>query len=730
MPREYRSLLPAPDNGSAADPTAPAPEMSAKEVPKRKRIGVAVACNLCRSKKTRCDGARPVCGLCQKRGAVKCSYSDKRDANDETREIMELLKSEPESVAIDILKILRSNHDPTTVLSLVSARHGGKQEHPPSSLGLGAPTPQSYPMETELVAKNPILYPVMHSLFKPTLMQSHLLRSVSSPTDPAVQPGNAPDTTHSIGADNPEIDSDSAIRRFRRPLSQADLTKHGSTLCDERLHDLDISFWTTVPIPNNLAAKVISLYLVTDHPLLGTFEPRQFIADLVNHGQTSCSHFLANTLLYWGCQMYSAIEKEANEYAQQLSAEAVHLWTIEKNCDSILTMIGAQMLSLAYMGNGKDHDVLVYQIESVRMGARLGLLGVDEDTAAVKLAELSEEKLKAYSFAAWGVFNWAMLVTVFYRQPGLVYLKFPPTLPIPGDSGRASPESSGTSSSGVSSGKTPEPYILPSYMGNTFPAVCEFWRIMREVCLAYFSAEGDPMDHVSLDFAELKYREILAWAENLPLPILRDVDSPHHVMVLHMWIHAAITDIFRPFVQREEVGLLRLKTFSAADSSPKAAYKASVNQLRQLIFYYRSNYEESTYSILWQTALTYVAIAALHDNEDPTWRSWFLLCMYGYETLRRPFRITESIGRALLTMTMRDTDITSDDARKLLDELKERGLSSNIEEGIRATFMGDLSMAPNNPEGARMENLASSFEEMALFKDFINVPGDSEMTQD
>ncbi|KAK6072659.1 zinc finger protein [Seiridium cupressi] len=101
----------------------------------------------------------------------------------------------------------------------------------------------------------------------------------------------------------------------------------------------------------------------------------------------------------------AAIEKEANEYAQQFSAEAVHLWTIKKNHDSILTIISAQILSLAYMGNGKDHDVLVYQVESVRMGARLGLLGVNEDTAALKLAELSDKKLNAYSFAAWGVFN-------------------------------------------------------------------------------------------------------------------------------------------------------------------------------------------------------------------------------------------------------------------------------------------------------------------------------------
>ncbi|KAF3022599.1 hypothetical protein E8E14_013659 [Neopestalotiopsis sp. 37M] len=479
--------------------------------------------------------------------------------------------------------------------------------------------------------------------------------------------------------DNPEYDADSAIRRFRQPESQINLAEDKAKLCDERLSDLDISFWTTVPIPNSLAAKVISLYLVTDHPLLGTFEPRKFVADL---------------------QMYSAIEKEANDYAQQLSAEAVRLWTAEKSSDSILTMIGAQMLSLAYMGNGKDHDVVVYQIESVRMGIRLGLLGVDEKTAASKLAHVMDEELNAYSFAAWGVFNWAMLVTIFYRQPGLMYLRFPPTLPIPGNSGRGSPESCSSSLYG----KTPTPYVPPTYMGNIFPVVCEFWRIMREVSMTYFSADGDSLDHVSLDFAELKYREIMAWAETLPPPALRDVDKPHQVLVL--------------------------QTFSATDRSPTTIYKASVKQLKQLIFSYRSNYEESTYSILWQTALTYVATAVLQDAKDPAWRSWFLLCIYGYAALRRPFRITEAIGRAMLTITMRDADITSGDARKLLSEIKEGGLASNVEEEIRATFIGDLRMAATNPEDAKMENIARDFDEMAFFKDFITTSDDVEMTKE
>ncbi|KAH6651916.1 hypothetical protein BKA67DRAFT_593606 [Truncatella angustata] len=554
------------------------------------------------------------------------------------------------------------------------------------------------------MSKNPVTFPGLRSLSLTGLEQSHLLR----PIDPA----------SGVSSELQDgMDSDSAVRLFRGPKSPSGSPNKYRELCDDRLANLSVSFWTSVQIPNDLAAKAISMYLETDHPLLGTFEPTQFVGDLVNHQQTSCSPFLANCVLYWGCQMYSAIDKRLNDYAKDFGKESERLWDIVKSSDSSLNMIGAQMLSLAYMGNGKDHKVLKYQLEAVKMGARLGLLGVDRKTAEARLRKLPQSHLVAYSYAAWGVFNWAVLVSIFYRQPGVLHLRFPPTLPIPGTSGQYDPISS-------------HPIVqdaLPEYMGYTFPAICEFWQIVREVSLAYFAQGKDPSDNVPLNFAEMKYREILAWAENLPVQITRDSNCPHHVVIFHMWIHATILDIFRPFMKQGYANSQRLRTFSAADSTPDAAFKASVNQLKQLIFDYRSSYESSAYTILWQTALTYLATSVLQDTADPSWRPWFMLCIYGYETLRRPYRVAEAIGGGLLTMTMRDTDITTEDARKILNDLKYRGLTAPVDEEIRATFMGDLNMAIKNPEGARMENLAKAFEEVALLKDYTHGIEDTEM---
>lgn len=85
--------------------------------------------------------------------------------------------------------------------------------------------------------------------------------------------------------------------------------KEPPNLCDQRLAHLNIRFWTEVSIPNSFAARVISLYLETDHPLLAAFDPELFVGDLVNCKSQFCSKFLVSTVLYWGCVSDTILSK-------------------------------------------------------------------------------------------------------------------------------------------------------------------------------------------------------------------------------------------------------------------------------------------------------------------------------------------------------------------------------------------------------------------------------------
>jgi hypothetical protein len=78
-------------------------------------------------------------------------------------------------------------------------------------------------------------------------------------------------------------------------------------LCDSRLKQLDITFWTRAPISNALAANAISWYLETEHAVFGFFDPDTFLSDLVDRRFTNCTSFLVSALLCLVCVSTSPI---------------------------------------------------------------------------------------------------------------------------------------------------------------------------------------------------------------------------------------------------------------------------------------------------------------------------------------------------------------------------------------------------------------------------------------
>ncbi|RYO90667.1 hypothetical protein DL766_002864 [Monosporascus sp. MC13-8B] len=413
--------------------------------------------------------------------------------------------------------------------------------------------------------------------------------------------------------------------------------------------------------------------------------------------------------MYLGCQMYSAFDKSAIQSAKIFCHEAEALWEKEQTHDSYMTMASAVVLSLCLIGHGKDHAVHSYAKKALSMGTRLGLFESEEEPVDKKpLEKMSQDDLTARCHAAWGVFNWNVLISMFYRQPGSECPVSSPTLPIPGDEAAK-----------TAPGELPEDghSVHEALPGNTFPALCHFWRIINGARWIYYQDEACPPDRLKMAIAEHKFRELIAWAEGLSrrLTYLLIGDS--------IWLHCIMLDIFRRFMKRSSDDRFRMATFSAWDSSPDAAFAASVNQLKTLIVEYRTNYMASAYSILWHSGLMYLANAMLRDTSDPEWRLYFLLCIYGYESLSRPYRISEVIAQGLLSMTLRDTNMSASEARKIMEDLHECGLDhvkKNMEEEVRATFALDLTLALSDPAGATVENMAKEFDSFATFQDFLD----------
>ncbi|KAJ8131150.1 hypothetical protein O1611_g2476 [Lasiodiplodia mahajangana] len=409
--------------------------------------------------------------------------------------------------------------------------------------------------------------------------------------------------------------------------------------------------------------------------------------------------------------MYSAFDKNAMQYADTFAQRAEELW--EDEADSCLAMAGAVLLSVSNLGRGKNHDtVLTFARYALEMGQRLGLFSTQPADSRPSFETKEEER--ANSYGAWGTFNWNVLISQFYRQPTLESSGVAPTMPIPGELGL--PE--------VLEDVAPEEgeVIDRGVLGITFPALCKFWEITHGARWVHLPGPQDPDPSFRLSLLEHKYRQLLAWVETLPSYLLRAEESPHHTIVFHIWLHTTILDILQPFVRTAPERRLKLVTFSAPDGSPDAAYAASVKQLKRLIFEYRSRYSASTYSILWHSGLIYLANAMIKHTKDPEWRHYLYLCVYGYERLNRPYRISEVILQGLLAMTLKHTDITADEAQRLMAELKKRGLDKgdkSLETRVRATFMVDLDLALTEPHKASAETVAADFDYWALFQSVI-----------
>ncbi|KAF3060868.1 hypothetical protein CFAM422_010936 [Trichoderma lentiforme] len=377
----------------------------------------------------------------------------------------------------------------------------------------------------ELESQNPVAYPFLPPII-PQALSGDAYHQLTTPGRPSAAPASP-----------------------QPLLRDSDPTASPISLCDSRLFQLNISHWTNVPISNEAAARAISLYLETDHPLLGYFDPNLFVSDLVNLKHDYCSTMLVNALLYWACQMYSAVDPSMDGHAAAFCTEAESIWETEREIDAIPNLAAALFLSLGYLGQGRDHAVLSYISQATKMAMRLGLFGVEDNgKARVKVDKMTAEAASAYLHAAWGSFNWirmfclrlyVSLMSLFYRQPGLEGPGSPPHLPIPGfehDNGV-----DGTAGPG-------SPSLQPQfqYMGGVFPYICKFWSIMYEVSLTYGDTQSPLSGLGTLHFAEYKFRELLAWSNTLPSYLLRANQNPHYVQVLHF--HKRFGDIRATFM--------------------------------------------------------------------------------------------------------------------------------------------------------------------------------------
>ena len=74
---------------------------------------------------------------------------------------------------------------------------------------------------------------------------------------------------------------------------------------------------------------------------------------------------------------------------------------------------------------------------------------------------------------------------------------------------------------------------LPSAIGSTFNHLCRLWGAIHDIVLHYYGVNRGASRPSGVDplFVQRKYRELLAWGDQLPSDLARSGQSSHHVFI-------------------------------------------------------------------------------------------------------------------------------------------------------------------------------------------------------
>ncbi|KAK1986078.1 hypothetical protein LZ30DRAFT_323503 [Colletotrichum cereale] len=753
--RKYRNILPGPpttsttfsadDNGEAAPGGSGGQEGS-----KRKRRATTKACNSCREKKIGCNSLQP-CSHCKRRGLV-CEYAtiSKTVLNsippgmrllDETTarnhkyaaELLGLLRSVSDDEARDVLQQLRAGRDAGNIVNTLRGQLHSATDVPFHGLLHAVPPPNQNSLEFELMVRHAIAYSPWAPTELPHLDFDFASRVTPNVTVDSPSVGRSPMSTDTPSP-LPPTDSESASSTGRTRIMPADSrdssvglsfgpqAKPGSreaapapdfaALCDERLLNADVLAWTGVQIPVLSARRSISLYLETDHAITALFDVDLFLNDLVSGGTRFCSRLLVSSLLSWACQAYTAYELEAMDWSYAFYEEAEQLLGHETAMglatpNTVAALLYLSMSSTCHARNATD--ATGHLDHAIDLAKGIGLFGIADEAMSVRWPDGASDFLweKSLAQTAWGSF---VYITTRCAQNQTCKIAYPPRMPIPGDASDFEDE------------KSPDGPHFPAYMGTAFPHVCKLALIAHEMIWMNYGSSLRVGGHSMVEYMEVLYRRYLEWADNLPLELVRSGDGLPHVLLLHIYFHAFVLDLFRPLVQHDDAMRVRLGSFASHQASPEAVCLASATQLGQIAITYLQKCSSASHSFLWSTALLYFANAALRELTHVTENSEKLAdlrtCILGYQRLHRPFRLSQGIVRSLLSMALREGLLASSEARAIIKESNENAKHHRGSDEVQAPFIVDLDLATMNPTAAHVDSLAADFEELAILNEF------------
>jgi hypothetical protein len=235
--------------------------------------------------------------------AVKIRLKLLRERLNQHEEVLDHLQKAPEHEALATIRRLRSTGNVSDTLARISGRAGSAVIPSDIDAARAIQPPTASRLEFELNVLHGLIYPPLEPLDLNSIdMELLFARSPRHRLTPrSLQCLSSGDSSGQITVAS-RVSAPYLLRRLpsnHTPPTNDEVPEYHYV--DFRLTCLRVGYWTQIPIGDDLAARVLSHYLETDHPLWGCFDADLFLSDLVDHKLGACSPFFFHALMAHAC---------------------------------------------------------------------------------------------------------------------------------------------------------------------------------------------------------------------------------------------------------------------------------------------------------------------------------------------------------------------------------------------------------------------------------------------
>jgi hypothetical protein len=330
--------------------------------------------------------------------------------------------------------------------------------------------------------------------------------------------------------------------------------------------------WTSVTEDKEFIDHLLNIYFTWQHTFFQNFPEDLFRQDYTA-GQTKyCSRVLVNAICATGCLLSERPEARGDPNDPQTAGagffdEGVKLLN-QANRSSIPTTAGVFLLSHVEGYRGKLGSMWGLVGRSARMALDLNLHLRNDRTPFEQLSTEAQKEETARLHAFWGCFISDQVTSMTLgRLPQILTNSI--TVDLPPEDEEEDNELWGPPESSV------EPQ--PGAKATTFLETAALSKIVNSTLIMFFAPSQIINGKLLLD----EYSKYQAWYGRLPDIIAKTENAPAHVICLHMYYHAAVLLLFRPFIRAK---------FTESDISPSDLCRQSASHISDLFALHLSLY--------------------------------------------------------------------------------------------------------------------------------------------